>query len=553
MFPDGLPDAVSGQHFVIKSVSEVRSGKRVYKQVEAHHVAFELNRYFLDDYIDFEAARPPEYLLAMVGNATPFTMGLTGNFTPQDVWEFGEKRKHALLTDIRALYDGELTYDNYQITLTTRAGENRGASVRYRKNLSGITRKSHDMERVTRLYGYGKNGLTIEGHAGYTVKYIDSAHFDPNHPYEDSVTFAEIEDQAALLSAMRKHLAERELPKVSYEIDFVQLEKVDPEFSSDAVRGVGDTVTVRDDELGFHFDARVIEYERFPFEPKRARVVLANFREFKSSDYVWQATVGSRKAIKYTSQNAVLKGIKYDDSITLVDGIGITVSDDLERIRAQLGQIAPGEYGVVLFNNSGNRTIWQDANTGEGRFAGRVIASIVEGGQVIGALIQGGTMTGATVQTSETYPKTMMSLLGNKFGSYTDAQTYMEILPGLFGEPGLRWTVLGDHKFFLGSNFGQPTLHGYVDILISSDRSVRLRPGSGYNVEIPDWSRLYSTERGQTLQTYLDVWQGIQQYIDSGQNTRIDNLQAQITNLSSTLSSLATAIANKSDKGHTHT
>lgn len=375
VFPDGLADNVSGQRFVIKSVSEVRSGKRIYKQVEAHHVAFELNRYYLDEYIDFEAARPPEYLLTKLGNDTPFTMQLIGNFTAQDVWEFGEKRKHALLNEVRSMYDGELTYDNYTITLTTRAGFNYGASVRYRKNLSGITRKSHDMERITRLYGYGKNGLTIEGYAGHTTKYIDSQYYDANHPYEDSVTFADIDTQAALLAAMQKYLKERELPKVTYDIDFVQLEKVDGNDSLDAIRGVGDTVTVRDEELGFHFDARVVDYERYPFEPKKARVVLANFREFSTSDYVWQATVGSQKAIKYTSKNAVLKGVKYDDSITLVDGMGMAVSDDLDRIRVRLGQVEAGEYGLTLYNKAGAKTLWLDATTGDAMFSGNIVAS----------------------------------------------------------------------------------------------------------------------------------------------------------------------------------
>ncbi|WP_020615731.1 phage tail spike protein [Paenibacillus daejeonensis] len=539
------PDIERGQHFAIKSVEEIRQGRKIYKVVEAHHVAFELSRFYLDDYIEFLAAQPPAAMLALLGNGTPFQMAVQGSFQPEDVFDFGEAQKNDLLQTVRAMYNAELEYDNYTITLTTRAGANRGAEIRYRKNMAGIKRKLQNMERVTRLYGYGKNGLTIEGLPGYSVKYIDSPHFDPSRPYEGKVEFPEIEDKAALLSAMQKHLRDVEIPKATYDVEFVQLEKVDAEYLAEQIRGAGDTVTVRDEEMGYHFDARVQTFERYPFEPKRGRVSLANFRELTEADYIFRATVASKKAMVYTSKNAVLKGVKYDDSITLVDGIGITVSDDLERIRAQLGQIAPGEYGVVLFNKAGARTVWQDAETGDARYSGRVIASIVEGGQVIGAIIQGGTVTGATVQTSASFPKSMMNIVGNRLGVYTDAQTNIEFMPGILGEPGIVGTTLGESSFSLGSTLGLPALHGYKDLSLSSDRSVKLRPGSGFNVEVPDWTRLFSVSRQQTLQQHLDFMLALLQLKDTSQDTRMDGLQTQIDNLT-------TALDNKSEKGHTH-
>src|SRR5690606_33792709 len=76
-----------------------------------------------------------------------------------------------------------------------------------------------------------------------------------------------------------------------------------------------------------------------------------------------------------TSKNAVLKGVKYDDSITLVDGMGMAVSDDLDRIRVRLGQVAAGEYGMTLYNKAGDRTIWQDADSGDAMFRGIITAS----------------------------------------------------------------------------------------------------------------------------------------------------------------------------------
>jgi len=437
-FPDGVE---RGQHFVIKRVDEIRKGQRIYKQVEAYHVAFKLGQYYLDEYVDFSANQPPAFLLAKLGINTPFTMAVEGNFANQDVFDFGEDSKLTLLNQARELYGGERVFDNYTVTLTTRAGANRGASIRYRKNLAGITRKSHSMERITRLYGYGKAGLTIEGYGGHSVKYIDSVYFDAANPYEGSVHFPEIDDQAALLAAMQKYLSTVELPKVSYDIDFIELEKVDDEFKAEAIQGIGDTVTVKDEVLGFHFDARVQRYERYPFEPKRGRVTLANFRELSDGDVIFRATVGGRQALIYTSENAVLRGVKYDDSITLVDGYGMAVSDDFNRTMVRLGQTAPGQYGLALYNKSGVQTVWQDAATGDGRFSGKVIAGAVEGGtitgseinggEINGSVIEGGEVTGALIQTrpAGSYPRTEMSATGNYIAAYSSPTAYVRVSP----------------------------------------------------------------------------------------------------------------------------
>lgn len=137
------------------------------------------------------------------------------------------------------------------------------------------------------------------------------------------------------------------------------------------------------------FDARVTEYERFPFSANKARIVLANFRELTAADAIFQATVASRRAIVYTTENAVLKGVKYDDSITLVDGLGMAVSDDANRLRVRLGQVGPGDYGLAAYNKAGAKTLWFDAATGDGRFAGTLVAA---GGQFSGE-ITGGTIT----------------------------------------------------------------------------------------------------------------------------------------------------------------
>lgn len=501
------PDVERGQAFRIRKVDERRQGQKVYKVVEAHHIAFTLGNYFLDSYIDFAAAKTLVEMLNMLGADTPFSFVVEGSFPEQDIFDWGEDTKIKLLQQLRQLYNAELSFDNYTITLTTRKGGNYGGRARYRHNLKGITRKSHDMERITRLYGYGKNGLTIEGYAGHVVKYIDSPLYNPSVPFMGKMEWPEIEDQARLLQEMQKYLAKYENPTVSYDVDFVQMEKIDRDFEPERIREAGDTVTVHDEDLGYSFDARAMEFEREPFERRSGRVVLANFREMKTSDYIFQATVGSKKAMEYTSKNAVLKGQKYDDSITLVDGLGMKVTDDMNRVMVRIGQTGPGEYGQTMYNKAGAKTIWQDAATGDAKFAGileaaggtfkgalqaatgtfagelqaatgtfsgslsaasgtftgTVSAGTILGGFISGAAMDGGSITGSLIQTSAAgnYPRAEMSSTSKAFKVEGSPTASIQVLAGV---PNL--------LYFIDS--GSNTQHRQIGTLYTIQSSGRL-------------------------------------------------------------------------------
>ncbi|MBB6689900.1 phage tail protein [Cohnella xylanilytica] len=270
-------DIEYGQHFVIKRVEEVREGGKISKTIEAHHVALQLGQYFFDLYIDFRAAQTPEAMLSMLLVGTPYTYVVSGSFGARDISEWGEKSRLALLYELCDVFGAELSFNNYEITFAIRKGADNGKQVRYRKNMKGIRRTETDLERITRLYGYGKDGLTIEGYAGHTRKYIDSIFYDRYRPFEASKEWPEIEDQGKLLSTMESYLSQYEVPQLTYETETVNLGPVE----------VGDTITVLDAVLGYDVSARLQEYERYPFQPEqRPRLVIANFRERNRDDYL---------------------------------------------------------------------------------------------------------------------------------------------------------------------------------------------------------------------------------------------------------------------------
>ncbi|WP_217597181.1 phage tail spike protein [Cohnella sp. GbtcB17] len=523
-------DVERGQRFRIRSVQEVRDGLKMYKLVEAHHVAFSLGDYFLDSYIDFAAAKTIEEMLGILGADTPYTFAVEGAFAAQDVWEWGEDKRINLLQQLRTLYNAELYLDNYEITLTTRAGGNYGARVRYKHNMKGIKRNSHNMEQITRLYGYGKDGLTIEGYGGRTVKYIDSPYFDPARPKMGKVEFADIDDQGKLLQEMQKYLAKYEQPNVSYDVDFVQLEKVDPDFRAERIRGAGDTVTVRDDVLGYSFDARVQEFERYPFEKRSGSVVLSNFRQLTTADYIFQATVGSKKAISYTSRNAVLKGVKYDDSLTLVDGLGLKVTDDHNVERVRLGQIGPGIYGMWVSggaiqiggglpdsqvagatNWNGKTTLLTSAGIYTGFIQaeqivvnnlsaisadlGTVTAGSIFGVYINGTNIDGGTITGALIRTAASGSRIEFSNTSALLRAFYTDSRYISINPLWGSGPGIQFDYDGTTTFNL--------LMNGPNVFMGATNGLTLQAPSGITIA-GGWSNLVASGGGGTLQSALD-------------------------------------------------
>ncbi|MFC4103591.1 phage tail spike protein [Paenibacillus xanthanilyticus] len=270
-------DIENGQRFVIRGVEESDDENGARKSIEAHHVFFEAGRSFYDAYVDFAAAQTVEAMLSQLFAGTSVIFSVSGTFVATDIFDWGEKSRLALLHELRELYGAELSFDNLTLTFAKRKGADNGVEIRRRKNRKIIRRNVDESERVTRLFGYGKDGLTIEGLGGRSVKYIDSTYHDPTRPFEAAMQWGDIEDQAALLTAMQAYLAANELPHVYYEVETVGLGPV----------SVGDTIRVYDDKLGYDVDTRLFEYERYPFDKTvRPRLVLGNFRERSIPDYL---------------------------------------------------------------------------------------------------------------------------------------------------------------------------------------------------------------------------------------------------------------------------
>jgi phage minor structural protein len=104
----------------------------------------------------------------------------TVNVRTKRTWTSSEKNALSILRMVQNIYGGDLVFDsaNRLVHLLTFSGTDSGALFSYRKNLKSIQRVVDTRELVTRLYAYGKDGMTfasINGGKEYVEDYTSPA------------------------------------------------------------------------------------------------------------------------------------------------------------------------------------------------------------------------------------------------------------------------------------------------------------------------------------------------------------------------------------------
>ncbi|WP_134705083.1 phage tail spike protein [Ammoniphilus sp. YIM 78166] len=257
---------VEGQLYIIRKIGESRDETdQLIGNVFCEHIFFEL----IDEYIEnLETFGTPQHILSTLLQGTRFTADAV-RLTSSHQFTLRKGSPVKGINHLNVLADCEVKLDNFTVGLYEQIGNNNGIQFRYRKNLKSIRKSTDASGVITRLYVYGKDDLSIPP--------IDS----PNiglypRPKKGEVTFSEIETTETLQRKGEEYLKKVETPKVTYEIDIVELKAL-AEFGSTESFALGDTVKVIDEELGINVMARIVEYEHYPFEPEKSRVVLANF------------------------------------------------------------------------------------------------------------------------------------------------------------------------------------------------------------------------------------------------------------------------------------
>ena len=269
----------------IRTVTDDKTADgRVVTTVYAEAAFYDLAFSEVKETVSFNADTA-EVPMAHALSGTDWAVG-TVNVTSKRTWECSEKNALAILRQTQVIHGGDLIFDcaNRLVHLLTFSGNDNGALFCYRKNMKSIQRVVDTRSLVTRLYAYGKDGMTFASINGgkeyvqdttYTseirISTLDCSNF--TNPYQ-------------MLEYTENKLAEYAYPRISYVLSAMDLSVLTGyEHESWAL---GDIVTVDDKDLNLSVKTRVVRRQYNLQEPWNTVLELSTtLRELGDSSAQW--------------------------------------------------------------------------------------------------------------------------------------------------------------------------------------------------------------------------------------------------------------------------
>jgi len=206
--------------------------------------------------------------------------------TAKRTWQCTEKNALSILRAVQNIYGGDLVFDsaNRLVHLLAFSGADSGALFSYRKNLKSIQRVVDTREPVTRLYAYGKDGMTFASING-GKEYVEDYSFS-GEVRISTLDCSSFSNPYQMLEYARMRLAEYSRPRVSYVLSAMDLSALTG-YEHEAWK-LGDIVTVDDKELGLSVKTRVVRRQYNLQEPWKTVIELSTkLRELGDSSAQW--------------------------------------------------------------------------------------------------------------------------------------------------------------------------------------------------------------------------------------------------------------------------
>ena len=371
--------------------------------VFAKHIFFDLSFNFLADVFptNLTAQSALAWLLNHAAVSTNFTA--TGNCTQTASTRYVRKNFiDAVFNEDNALlkkFGGELSYDNFNITVYEHRGTNANFSIRYKKNLTGIDFNLDFSNVATRIVPIGFDGLTID--STYVESPRASNYFTPLYktyefndikydPDDEEAYHTLSEAKQALINAANDLFTKNvDLPQVSISVNFVELSKCSEYTSYSNLETVhlGDTIDVIIPELNIHTSARVnktvydcilgrfitLEIGSAKQSITRSQIVIEN-QIRKSENYLTQAQQNAENLINHPFNGNVYID-KENGVIYLMDSTSPATAQNVWKW--SLGGLGFSSTGI---NGTYTVAILQD---------GRINADFITTGQLNTGVIQG--------------------------------------------------------------------------------------------------------------------------------------------------------------------
>ncbi|MBR1722505.1 MAG: phage tail protein, partial [Treponema sp.] len=278
------PTPRSNQLFRVYNFDIDMLGNPVYY---ARHIFYDLLDYFIED------TRPTgdgAFALSKILENTPFT-GTSDITTQATAYYLMISPVKAILGADNAfieVWGGEIERDNFTVRAKNHLGENRGVSIRYRKNLTGLRLQTDLSGIATKIMptGLQEDGQTI---LKLPEKYVSSplignyANVKTTRIHYSDIAISEDVTEAEALEQLRNAARQEfenglDKPLVTATVEFVPLQDTE-EYKDFAVLErvyLGDTVSIFHEDLDIELQAEVISYEFDALSERYIKVTLGN-------------------------------------------------------------------------------------------------------------------------------------------------------------------------------------------------------------------------------------------------------------------------------------
>ncbi|SHF03841.1 phage tail spike protein [Anaerotignum propionicum] len=262
-------------------------------------------------------------------------------------------------------FGGEILRDGFTVSMKTSIGQDRGVAIRYGKNLVGLEISEDISEVATRIYAFGKDGVSMSG--GYLDSpYISSYRYPKIHVFEDSsLTYYEL--PGAVQALFNEGC---DLPKVNIKANFQMLSQTAEykEYSVLEEVQLGDVVTVSNVKMGFHKKAKVISYEWDCLLEQYNEVELGDF----VADLTSSVTSGEKSLSTAVSASTEVKQVYglITGKVTINDG-GLYICVDGNSFDTATKLFHFGKYGL-RFSATGTNGSWTTIIDSEGSVLSRM-------------------------------------------------------------------------------------------------------------------------------------------------------------------------------------
>lgn len=306
-----------------------------------------------------------------------------------------------------------------KVRLKRRVGADTGKRFSYRKDMREIIKTVTEDDIITRLFPFGKgeeteNGygrrITIEPVNGGKM-YIENREAQARYgykgePFSAPMIYEEVEDPGELLALAKKDLEALSAPTVSYQASVIDLASYG--FDFDGV-GIGDSVAIRDRELGLALKGRVSELVKDLDGEEETQITLGYIRPALGREMSEVAKTLDRITAKEglldklgdkeSFIDMVIKGLNsgFENAKSFMhfsEDDGLTFTDHPDPARASWAiNIGSRGFRIASGKLANGEWNWRTFGTGEG-----FTADLIRTGKIKGELI---TLDGKTTVTSD--------------------------------------------------------------------------------------------------------------------------------------------------------